>query len=809
MQELLRALAELRGIAVEPGTDLRLELSAFPSGGLALLVLAALAALVVAIAAIYRRDGRNLGRGARATLAALRSLAVLAAALLLLEPDLVAVKKEERPGHAILLLDASQSMSQKDAFRRDAVADLREAWRRLGVQEPAAATRFELAVALLTAQDHAVVRELARRNKLHAYSFAAGIEPIALGTDATAAPLELGALAPAGRASDLGGAVRAALERSRDAAVAAVVLLTDGRRNAGPQGAEVARWLSQRKVGRALVLGIGDPSETQLVQLAGVDAPEKVFQRDPFRVRARVLAQGYDATAVSVRLLRDAAGGGSQPVQDAMVQVGGDATDVVVEFDRVIADEPGTFTYRVELQPPAGEAASAARHSAQAQVEVLSEQTRVLLIAGGPSHEYRFLQVALTRDKTIEVRCWLQSADPNFPQDGDVSIQALPLDHKEMDEIDVVVLVDPDPKKLTREFCQLAADHVLEGGGGLWWVGGEKFTLDALRGGAATQPLAELLPVVPDLVRADREIVQFGHGFARPLPWQLTPAGRDDKLTKLLDGAEANAALWARVPGYHFAFPVVRAKPGATALAESASPAFGHSGETAPLLAYQLVGSGRVLYTGTDETYRWRALFEEAYQRLWVKGIRFLFEGRLSAGNSRLRLRRSEEKVELGEAVKVSASARDEALQPLSAGALELRFERQGGDAEAIRLEPVAESPGQYEGVVRPKLAGFYRLAPTAPFGRPVELWLQVETAALEREGPVDLVELEAIASAPGGELLRSPQQLLEAVQHIPSLRATDTFRTAHPVWDTWVTIAVVLSLLSAEWWLRKRSNLL
>ena len=59
---------------------------------------------------------------------------------------------------------------------------------------------------------------------------------------------------------------------------------------------------------------------------------------------------------------------------------------------------------------------------------MLGEQTRVLLIAGGPSHEYRILRNALTRDKTVELRCWLTSAGDDFPQDGNVSIDELPSD---------------------------------------------------------------------------------------------------------------------------------------------------------------------------------------------------------------------------------------------------------------------------------------------------------------------------------------------------------------------------------------------
>ena len=83
--------------------------------------------------------------------------------------------------------------------------------------------------------------------------------------------------------------------------------------------------------------------------------------------------------------------------------------------------------------------------------------------------------------------------------------------------------------------------------------------------------------------------------------------------------------------------------------------------------------------------------------------------------------------------------------------------------------------------------------SPTNPggIGRPTGTWLT------------------SITSGAGAELLATPQELLDAIDRIPSMKATDTFRTPHAIWDTWVTIAALVSILAAEWWLRKRFNLL
>src|SRR5690606_10574682 len=149
VHDFLSRLARLLGIPVEEGTELRLELASFPSGGMAVLVLALCAGALWLVFWLYRRHRGDLGRGRRLLLAALRALAVLLAVLVLFEPSLVAVKREVRPGQAILLLDASQSMGHVDAWRRDEVQDVANAWRALGVADPASSTRLELAKALL------------------------------------------------------------------------------------------------------------------------------------------------------------------------------------------------------------------------------------------------------------------------------------------------------------------------------------------------------------------------------------------------------------------------------------------------------------------------------------------------------------------------------------------------------------------------------------------------------------------------------------------------------------------------------------
>src|SRR5262245_35099683 len=228
MQELLRLLATWKGISLEPGSELRLELMGFPSGGKALLLLLLALGAFVLVLSVYRRDGRDLTTGRRLLLGSMRVIAVLSALLLVLEPSLVAVKREVRPGHTILLLDVSQSMNHKDAFRRQEVQDRAQGWRSLGLNDPGNTSRLDLAKSLLAKGDQELLTELAKKNKVFVYGFSSSCEPLpviappaspgAKGEPSTAmhelppAPrLDLAALLAEGRQSNLGGAVRGAL----------------------------------------------------------------------------------------------------------------------------------------------------------------------------------------------------------------------------------------------------------------------------------------------------------------------------------------------------------------------------------------------------------------------------------------------------------------------------------------------------------------------------------------------------------------------------------------------------------------------
>jgi len=252
-----------------------------------------------------------------------------------------------------------------------------------------------------------------------------------------------------GAATNVERAIRRAVESLGGAPVAAVVILSDGGINQGSPAEETARFARERQL-PIHVIGIGDPSPPRNVRVTEILAPSNAFQQDPFSITARLNAVGIDGETITVQLRQRSAtrSGDSRVVETRQVRVRPGGFIEPVSFKQT-QDRVGRFVYSVEVPTLEGESVSD-DNSKQTTVNVIDSRTRVLVIAGGPSWEYRFVSRLLERDETFDVSCWLQSADLSAVRDGNTIIDHLP------DEIERVVF--PLVRR-TACFVKIACSH--------------------------------------------------------------------------------------------------------------------------------------------------------------------------------------------------------------------------------------------------------------------------------------------------------------------------------------------------------------
>jgi hypothetical protein len=238
-----------------------------------------------------------------------------------------------------------------------------------------------------------------------------------------------------------------------------------------------------------------------------------------------------------------------------------------------------------------------------------------------------------------------------------------------------------------------------------------------------------------------------------------------------------------------------------------------------PLVAHHFAGSGRVMFVGTDETFRWRQnVGERFFGRFWGQAVRFV--ARREEGGTKSRLEIHPPRSTPGEPVEVELFAFGPEGTPLAKDEVTVQVTG-GGKDEPLALKPDPNAKGRYTARFTPTEAGEYVATYTPPGQtKPLEARTRVSGAAEEMRQPnVDRLGLADIAAASGrsekerGRLVEL-SDLIDAdkLAEIEALlqgesRFTDLHRETS-IWDNWVVLAVLVFLYTLDVGLRRLTGL-
>ena len=740
-----------------------------------MLAAAALAALVSVVLSFRGLRGEPR-RGFRAALVALRSVAAMAALFLVLEPALRVVQTTRVRSRLAVMLDRSRSMNFP--------------------VEPGGETRVEAAARLVAAS----------RPGLEALATEATVEGWGFARDAW--PADLAALArpePAtGGATDVLGALRAAAGGSGAPGrrLAGVLLITDGADNG-----MLASGLSGQP--RADLLALGVPVNVVAV---GTDAPrdlavERVavddfaFVRSTLTVEATLRARGFGREDVKVLLKRE-----GQVVAQATAKLEPGKETYVVPLS-FAPDTTGTFVLNVSTPVLPGEAVAENNYRSFV-LRVIRDRVRVLLVAGHPSWDERFLRGLLKQDPNVDLVSFfiLRTAGDNPGPQDQLSLIPFPVAEifgEQLRTFDAVIFVDfayqPYRTLDIERFLPNLREYVRGGGAFAMVGGGQSFA----QGHYAGTPVADVLAVNP----------AEGLGeTAEPFRPRLTVEGRRHPVTSLAPGEAANEAAWSALPplpGLNFTLPLP-ASDGARVLLEA--PTLLAGGRPAPVVAVREVGAGRSLAVMTDGSWYWGFVAAgdgqggRAHQRFWNGALRWLVR---DPSLTPLQIQPDRPAVEPGEPVGFSVAVRGPDYGPAGGASVEGALVAEDGRVIG-RAGARAGNDGQARLEFPPPPPGAYRLQASAEVpGAPAERGaaaVAVRASGAEDSDAAPRPELlRQVAEATGGTFTRLPKAGLPELR----LREPEVVEVGRkkdePLWDRWWYLAILAGALSGEWVLRRR----
>jgi hypothetical protein len=632
-----------------------------------------------------------------------------------------------------------------------------------------------------------------------------------------------------------------ALERSGagHGKVLGIILLTDGQHNAGEPPTAKAAELGERRLPiYPIALGARQPPPD--VAVVSVQAPAAVFKDVETPIDVSFKITGLPAQDFLVELHRTGKDGKKALAERLVHHAGKDRT--YSESFPVQMDEVGTQTLQATVRPvnPDTKETRGDNNSRLTTISVADDKAKVLLIDGEARWEYHYLVTALKRDRTLQVESVVfqqprlnENLSATELQQIGSPRQKLPDGADALSAFDCIILGDVGVEQLPVEERKRLEKYVSERGGTLVIVAGKRFMPlaypDVETSGEA-DPLRKLLPIELPRVVAPIE------GF----PVMLTQTGKETKFMEMDADPAKSASIWRELPR-HFWGVVGQAKPGATPLAHVAEAQADKTPQEvekqSALIVKQNYGFGRVLFVGLDSTWRWRYRVGDRYHHtFWGAAIRWAASDKpLMTGNDYVRFGTPQPVYARDEEVKVVVRLNEELgpIKPdLLAAARILKPGKDGKAEQAVALVPLSRRQAQprvLEGQVRDLPPGEYAvelvipdfadklLAKAGPPGKPGAGEAGKPMRAHFTRKPPDSREmidletrwplLEEIAARSGGKVF-TPEDASQLVDLLVNQSVAHSERNEQKLWQWWVLLVLVLTLLTIEWAGRKLAGL-
>jgi uncharacterized membrane protein len=472
----------------------------------------------------------------------------------------------------------------------------------------------------------------------------------------------------------------------------------------------------------------------------------------------------------------------------------------------IIPSNPGFRRYTVEITPLDGEV-TIENNKQEALVEVIEGPMRILHVEGEPRWELGKIRESLSlAEKNLTVASLQRTGENKFYRQGISSEQELvggfPRTEEELFAYDGLVLGSVEASFFTAEQLRNIEAFVARRGGGLLALGG-RLSFDSGRYKGTL--IDDLLPLA-----LEGRTVDVAESYAPVYKPQLTAAGQEHPITRLNEDRAASQKTWNDLPPVSISEVLKTVKPGATVLLEAKRG--GASSGAVPLLAQQRYGRGQTLALTATDTWRWRMKMDSksnAHETFWRQMLRYLVSGtpkQIEVGAER-------DVYVMDDVVQVVADVRDKHYNAVNDAQATARITKPSGatldvplkftsinDANVYTGEFKADELGQH---------GIELLANSKSIGA-ADVKSNVLISDLNREfyGAAQNSDLlKRIAAETGGKYYQAGdlQSLLDDLTY---RKTPYSEMQTKDLWDMPINFFLIIGLLSAEWFLRKREGL-
>jgi uncharacterized membrane protein len=750
-------------------------LGAWPGWVLLLLIVACMAALAFLIRSRLPQAAPKISKWRAGVVWLLQSLLIATVLVLLWQPAITVAELAPQQNVIAIVMDDSRSMAIADSGSDGKLT-----------REAAAAKVLE----------GGVLAGLQKKFQTRLYRLDSKVAPA----------VKLDEIQPSAPATHINDGLKQLATETSDLPIGAVVLLSDGSENSvdgsGDLDLETINALRNRRI-PVHTVGFGKEQVAHDVEVNDVRFAFRAMADSRIPATVTFHQRGY-AGSKALLIVRD----GNKTLGSQEITLGPDgSTQVATMF--FSPGSAGAKSLHFSLGPLPGEE-NLQNNSVTRLLGVTDDKRRILYVEGEPRWEYKFIRRAEDDDKIVQVASMLRTTENKIYRQGISDPKELedgfPVRPEDLFRYQGIILGSVEAGYFTPLQQELLREFVDRRGGGLLFLGG-RFSLGD--GGWGGSGIKDLLPTILPNSRTT---------FHRdPATAELTAAGSDSPITRLMDDPAKNIERWKKLTYLMDYQDAGTPKPGATVLAQV------NAGQRKlPLLVTQNYGRGRTAVMATSGTWRWQMsqpLGDMAHDMFWQQLLRWLVldsPGQVAASAPAHTL------MDDGR-IQLSASVRDKDYMPAPDARVSAHFIGPDGISVFVDMAPAPDNPGEFRAAWTADKPGSYLAEVTAQrgAGKPVQ------GAEKSRGGSEDLGTdvlpferidgvaenfhtvqnrelLEKLASETGGRYWK-PEELSRLPNEISYSDAGISVRDIKELWNMPAVFLLLLLLMTAEWLLRRK----
>jgi uncharacterized membrane protein len=568
------------------------------------------------------------------------------------------------------------------------------------------------------------------------------------------------------------------------------------------------------------------------------------FEDAPVTVQAKLKAKGFEGRQVAISLLNPE--GDVLEKQTKEITFEGTTPAIRFQFN---PKTTGLAFYKLKLEEVTKEKEKALEEATSANNETLltieqpSQPFRVLYLSGRPNWEYKFLHRALQDEEKLHLVGLIrvakkearfdfrgrsgESSNPLFrgfkdentgeeeqydepvlirlnTRDQDELINGFPKTEEELFPYHALILDDIESSFFRFEQHTLLENYVSKRGGGLMVLGGlETFQ----EGGYPKTPIGNLLPLY---------LSQPSQNMAQPAEekhkWMLTREGWLTPWARLRSTETEEQEVHQKMPPFLVYNATNGLKPGATLIADLNGDM---DSRTTPLpaMAEHRVGKGRVIAMPVGDLWRWSMKDPETqpeHQKFWRQTLRHL----LADVPEPTTLKVSKNPESGNEGVTIELTVRDEGFKHLDNAEIRLQLTTPDGSKLTLPAYRSEQLPATWVTHHLPEASGAYTVeaqifeSDGKTFQSKVKAgWATNHANQEHRDHAINLSVLENLATQTGGKIY-TLNDLPALAKELPKLEAPVMHNWNTPLWHNPWVLALIIFLLAAEWFIRRKHNL-